>query len=259
MLLVFRVSLLIFLFLLCLPLLSSILRLILVLLLCTLLLLLSLLALLWRSFPLLLPLLLLFPLLPLLPLSLLSSSAFCAFSCSGGFDPSSSSPWFSSFSSLVSSSLPLSASLGPSPSLLSVVSSVSSAPVSTLSSSAPFGSSSSLDYASFKAHVLGVSDEYLSLACWYNSVYGSAFLSSHCPYLSADVAKDFSSGSSVLLSTLRSSASLPSDRLASSLASLPSSSPSSSATPALTFFFFFFFMNGNTEWAKCALSRVCIP
>ena len=25
------------------------------------------------------------------------------------------------------------------------------------------------------------------------------------------------------------------------------------------FFFFFFFMNGNTEQAKCALSRVCIP
>ena len=25
------------------------------------------------------------------------------------------------------------------------------------------------------------------------------------------------------------------------------------------FFFFFFFMNGNTERAKCALSRVCIP
>ena len=24
-------------------------------------------------------------------------------------------------------------------------------------------------------------------------------------------------------------------------------------------FFFFFFMNGNTERAQCALSRVCIP
>ena len=93
-----------------------------------------------------------------------------------------------------------------------------------------------MDYASFKAHVLGVSDEYLSLAHWYNSVDGSdffSFLSSHCPHLSADVAKDFSSGSSVLLSTLRSSASLPSDCPASSLASLPSSSLSSSAAPAL--------------------------
>ena len=27
----------------------------------------------------------------------------------------------------------------------------------------------------------------------------------------------------------------------------------------LCFFFFFFFMNGNTERAQCALSRVCIP
>ena len=27
----------------------------------------------------------------------------------------------------------------------------------------------------------------------------------------------------------------------------------------IAFFFFFFFMNGNTERAKCALSRVCIP
>ena len=188
-----------------------------------------------------------------LPPLFLSSSAFCAFSCCGGFDPSSSSPWFSSssswlsssflflFSSSFSSSLPLSASSGPSPSLLSVVSSVSSAPVSSLSSSAPFGSSYSpsssfLDYASFKAYLSGVSDEYLSLACLYNSVDGSdffSFLSSHCPHLSADVAKDFSSGSSVLLSTLRSSASLPSDRPASSLASLSSSSLSSSAAPAL--------------------------
>ena len=82
-------------------------------------------------------------------------------------------PSLSSFSTLASSSvsssfpLSLSASPVPSPSLLSVVSSVSSAPVSPLSSSAPLGSSSSpasssMDYASFKAHVLGISDEYLS-------------------------------------------------------------------------------------------------
>ena len=84
-----------------------------------------------------------------------------------GFPPLSS---FSTLaSSSVSSSLPLSlsASSVPFPSLLSVGSSVSSAPVSPLSSSAPLGSSSSpasssLDYASFKAHVLGISDEYLS-------------------------------------------------------------------------------------------------
>ena len=78
-----------------------------------------------------------------------------------GFSPLSSFSALSSSS--FSSSLPLSLSTSsvPSPSLLSVVSSVSSAPVSSLSSSAPFGSSSSpdsssLDYTSFKAHVLGI-------------------------------------------------------------------------------------------------------
>ena len=81
-----------------------------------------------------------------------------------------------------------------------------------------------------------ISDKYLSLARWYNSVDGSDFfffLSSHCPHLSADVAKDFSSGSTVLLSTLRSSAALSSDPLASALGALPSSLFSSSV-PALT-------------------------
>ena len=94
---------------------------------------------------------------------------------------SSSSCAAPSFSS--SFPLSLSASSGSSPSLLTVVSFVSSAPVSSLSSSAPFSSSSSshasssLDYASFKAHVLGISDEYLSLARWYHSVDGSDFFS----------------------------------------------------------------------------------
>ena len=46
------------------------------------------------------------------------------------------------------------------------------------------------------------------------------------------------------------------------------SSVASSADPAIIdqvkamfaiFFFFFFYMNGNTERAQCALSRVCIP
>ena len=123
-------------------------------------------------------------------------------------------PHHSSSSSLVSSSFstPLSlssSSLSSSSFLPSSVSS-SSAPVSSspLVSSASSSSFSSLDYASYKAHVLGISDEYLSLARWYVSVGGSdffSFISSHCPHLSADVAKDFASGSSVLLSTLRSS------------------------------------------------------
>ena len=260
MLVMFRMSLLFLLFLLCLPLLSSFLRLTLVLSLCTLLLLslfshfcrlrflcffLFVYFLFYSSF--------LFDLCFLFASSssFLSSSSFRPFSSCGGFGPSSSS-WFSSSSSwlsssflflfLVSSSFSTSLSLSAfslsSSSLPSVVSSVPSAPASALPSSAPFGSSSSLEYASFKAHVLGISDEYLSLARWYNSVGGSdffSFLSSHCPHLSADVAKDFSSGSSVLLSTLRSSSALPSDPLASSLGALPSSSSLFSSTvPALS-------------------------
>ena len=78
----------------------------------------------------------------------------------------------------------------------------------------------------------------ICLARWYNSVGGLdffSFLSSHCPHLSADVAKDFSSGSSVLLSTLRSSSALPSDPLASASGALPSSSSLFSSTvPALS-------------------------
>ena len=114
------------------------------------------------------------------------------------------------------SSLPLSSTLPP----------VSSAPLS--SSCSPFvfsatSSSSSLDYAAYKAYVLGLSDEYLSLACWYVGVGGSDFLSllsSHCPHLSADASRDFSSGSSVLLSTLRSMPSAHS-RVSSPSVSLP--------------------------------------
>ena len=73
---------------------------------------------------------------------------------------------------------------------------------------------------------MGISDEYLSLARWYNSVDGSdffSFLSSHCPHLSTDVAKDFSSGFSILLSTLRSSSALVSGPPASTPGALPSS------------------------------------
>ena len=133
---------------------------------------------------------------------------------------------------------PLLSSSLSSASLPSFVSSSSSAPASASASSAPFGSSSlssssySLDYASYKAHVLGISDEYLSLARWYVSVDGSdffSFLSSHCPHLSSDVAKDFSSGSSMLLSTLRSSSALVSGPPASIPVALSSSSLFSSA------------------------------
>ena len=69
----------------------------------------------------------------------------------------------------------------------------------------------------------------ICLARWYHGIDGSdffSFLSSHCPHLAADVAKDFSAGSSVLLTALRSSSSLPPDRPPSSLASSSSSSSS---------------------------------
>ena len=183
--------------------------------------------------------------------SLLSSSSFCPLSCCGGFGPPPPPcfpplppgfPPLSSSSSLVSSSfstpLSLSSSSLYSASLTSFVSSSSSAPASASVSSAPFGSSSlsssssSLDYASYKAHVLGISDEYLSLARWCISVDGSdffSFLSRHCPHLSSDVAKDFSSGSSILPSTLRSSSALVSGPPASTPVALPSSSLFSSA------------------------------
>ena len=145
-----------------------------------------------------------------------------------GFPPLSSSA--SLVSSSFSTPLSFSSSSLSSSSLPFFVSSSSSAPASAPISSAPFGSSfsssSSLDYASYKAHVFGISDEYLSLARWYNSVDGSdffSFLSSHCPHLLADVAKDFSSGSSVLLSTLRSSSPLVSGPPASAPGALPTS------------------------------------
>ena len=85
----------------------------------------------------------------------------------------------------------------------------------------------------YKAHVLGISDEYLSLARWYNSVDGSdffSFLSSHCTHLSTNVAKDFSSGSSILLSTLRSSSALVSGPPAPTPGALPSSLLSSAVS-----------------------------
>ena len=66
------------------------------------------------------------------------------------------------------------------------------------------------------------------------SVGGSdflSFLSSHCPHLSADAAKDFASGSSVLLSTLRSSSTSVSDPPATAPGALPPSLFSSAIPP----------------------------
>ena len=151
MLIMLRVCFFFLLFLLSLPLLSYIVRLILVLSLCSLLLLLSLLALLWRSFPLPLRLfmLLLLPLFPLLPLSLfilflivLGRRYFLLLRelrppppppsfppLPPGFPPLYSSSSFATSSFSSSFPLSLSASWGPYLSLLTLVSSVCSAPV----------------------------------------------------------------------------------------------------------------------------------
>ena len=75
--------------------------------------------------------------------------------------------------------------------------------------------SSLLSSSSFSAPGLASSfASYLSLAYWFVGVGGGgsdflSFLSSHFPHLSADASRDFSSGSSVLLSTLRSVSSAP--------------------------------------------------
>ena len=155
------------------------------------------------------------------PLSLSSSSLLS----SPSFAPGSSSSLLAPPPTLPSlaSSLPSSSSLPPfsfaPPSALAPVSSSSSS-----LSSAP--SSSSLNFAAYQAHVLGLSDEYLSLVRWFVGAGGSnflSFLSSHFPHLSADAFRDFSSGSYVLFSTLRSlSSALPSaPRLAAPSVSAP--------------------------------------
>ena len=84
-------------------------------------------------------------------------------------------------------------------------------------------SSSSLDFASYQASVLGLTDDYQCLARWYFQSGGSdfrAYLSAFYPQLSSDASRDFASGSSVFFSALCSVAS-----------SVPLSSVSSSAPP----------------------------
>ena len=90
----------------------------------------------------------------------------------------------------------------------------------TVSSSSLSSSLSSLDFASFQARSLGLSMEYQSLGHWFLQSVGSDFLgyvSLHIPHLADDLRRDFSSGSSLFLSALRSGAPLP-------VSSLPSSS-----------------------------------
>ena len=64
-----------------------------------------------------------------------------------------------------------------------------------------------VDFASYQARVLGLSDEYQALGSWYFASGGSDFptyLSAHFPHLYSDFRLDFSSGSSRFLSALAS-------------------------------------------------------
>ena len=63
------------------------------------------------------------------------------------------------------------------------------------------------------------------MVCWCGGSDFLSFLPSHCPHLASDASRDFSSGSSVLLSTLRS--------MPSAASSLPSASPPGFAAPLL--------------------------
>ena len=92
---------------------------------------------------------------------------------------------------------------------MSGVSSSSSVPLSS-SSSSSFGAVSSL--ADHQARLLGLSSEYQSLARWFLSSGGSDFAAlvrSSFPHLLPDLSRDFTSGSSLFLTTLRSAPPLP--------------------------------------------------
>ena len=134
---------------------------------------------------------------------------------------SSSFPSASAFPSL-SSSLPphcVSFSAGVSPPVLSASSASSSFPP--------------LDFASYQASMLGLSQDYQSLARWYSLSGGSdfrAYLSAFYPHLSSDASRDFSSGSSIFFSALRAVASsVPLPAVSSAAPPLPSVAPASSS------------------------------
>ena len=141
--------------------------------------------------------------------------------------PFSSSAFLSaSAASSFSSSLPprgVSSSTGQAP------------PVLSSSSSSSFSSSPPLDFASYQASMLGLSQDYQSLARWYFLSGGSdfrAYLSAFYPHLSSDASRDFSSGSSVFFSALRTVAfSVPLPAVSSAVPPLPSLAPVSSSRP----------------------------
>ena len=94
-----------------------------------------------------------------------------------------------------------------------------------------------LDFASYQASMLGLSQDYQSLARWYFLSGGldfRAYLSAFYPHLSSDASRDFSSGSCVFFSALRAVASsVPLPAVSSAAPPLPSvASASTSCTPA---------------------------
>ena len=106
-------------------------------------------------------------------------------------------------------------------------------PLSLTSSSEFSVGSAGLDFASYQASVLGLSQDYQYLARWYFQSGGSdfrAYLSAFNPHLSSDASCDFTSGSSVFFSALHAVTSLPQLSLAappllSSSPAVPSSQP----------------------------------
>ena len=88
--------------------------------------------------------------------------------------------------------------------------------------------------------MLGLSQDYQSLAHWYFLSGGSdfrAYLSAFYPHLSSDASRDFSSGSSIFFSALRAVASsVPLPAMSSGAPPLPSAAPASSSRSPATLF-----------------------
>ena len=172
-----------------------------------------------------------------------SLSASAALRPPPGFAPLPPPPPPPGFAPLPPSlSPPLSSSSFPSASAVpSFSSSLPPGCVSFLAGLAPPVLSSSsfplLDFASYQASMLGLSQDYQSLARWYFLSGGSdfrAYLSAFYPHLSSDASRDFSSGSYVFFSALRAVASsVPLPMVSSAAPPLPSVAPASSTrTPA---------------------------
>ena len=173
-----------------------------------------------------------------------SSSASAALLPPPGFPPLPPPPGFAPLSPPLSSSSFPSASAFPSlssslpPRCVSFSAGVSPPVLSASSASSSFPP---MDFASYQASMLSLSQDYQSLARWYSLSGGSdfrAYLSAFYPHLSSDASRDFSSGSSVFFSALRAVASsVPLPAVSSAPPPLPSvaqaSSSQASAPPPL--------------------------